>query len=89
MIIKKSDLKFFNENLKSVINYKWELIPNQKICTLIRYIMNNYYNESFLDSFENSLNLNLNYYIEKKKGELSKLQLKELLCKFITNFFME
>ena len=40
-----------------------------------------------MDSFEKSLNLNLNYYIENKKGELSKSQLKDLLCKFIYNFY--
>lgn len=86
IIIKKNDYNIFNEKLKCLINYKWELIPNQSICLLIRYIINNYYNETFLDSFEKSLNLNLNYYIENKKDELSKSQLKDLLCKFIYNF---
>lgn len=88
IIIEKSDFVFFNKKLDSIINYKWELIPSQNVCLFIRYIINNYYNETFLDSFEKSLNLNLNYYIENKKGELSHSQLKELLCKFITNLFV-
>ena len=46
------------------MNYKWEIIPNKNIINIIRYTINNYYDETFLDLFDRFLNLNYKYYLE-------------------------
>ena len=79
--INKYDFHIFNEKLNDLINYKWELIPNQNISKTIRYIINNYYNETSLYIFDKSLNFNFEYYIENNKYKLSKKQIKHLMCK--------
>ena len=56
----------FNKTKNKIINslnYKWELIPSQKIINIIRYTLNNYYEESFLELFDKFLNLNYKYYL--------------------------
>lgn len=80
--INKEDFHFILEKFNDLIRYNWEIIPNKNISQTIRYIINNYYNETYLDIFDESLNLNFKYYIDKKKTELSNEQIKELMCKF-------
>lgn len=82
IIINKEDFHFIIEEFKDLLSYNWKLIPNNNISQTIRYIINNFYNETFLDIFDKSLNLNIKYYIKKKKGEISNEQIKELMCKF-------
>jgi hypothetical protein len=65
----KLEYKFlfiFNKIIKKLLYYKWELIPNQFMLNNLRYIINNYYNESSLAIFQKSLNLNYKLYIQKK-----------------------
>lgn len=62
-----SDYYYFNDKFYELLNYKWELIPNQYILNHLRYIVKNHYNTSCLNIFDNSLNLNFYYYIKKKK----------------------
>ena len=83
IIINKYDFLLFNEKFNELINYKWELIPNRNISKTIRFIINNYYNETCLYIFDKSLNLNFKYYIENIKNRLSKKQIKNLMCKII------
>ena len=88
--INKNDFHLFNEQFNELINYKWELIPNLNISKTIRYIINNYYNKTCLYIFDKSLNLNIKYYIENNKYQLSKKQIKNLMCKitYIIYFFV-
>ena len=76
------DFHILEENFNDLVNYKWELIPNQKIQKILRFIINNYYNETCLDIFDKSLNLNLKYFIEKRKKRLLIKQIKQLMCKY-------
>lgn len=80
--LNENDLQFFIENFSYLLFYKWELIPFKKILNNIRYIINNYYNESCIELFEKSLNLNFKYYIQNKKI-LSLLEIMDLMSKFI------
>jgi hypothetical protein len=48
----------------------------------IRYFINNYYNESNLAVFEESLNLNYKSYIQNKLNEMTFEKIKNLLSKF-------
>ena len=89
--INKYDFHLFNEQFNELIYYKWELIPNQNISKTIRYIINNYYNKTCLYIFDKSLNLNIKYYIENNKYQLSKKQIKNLMCKitYLIYFFVD
>ena len=48
----------------------------------MRYIINHFYKEIYLDNFDQLLSLNFKYYIENKKSELTNEQIKELMSKF-------
>jgi hypothetical protein len=74
-------LFIFNKIIKKLLYYKWELIPNQFMLNNLRYIINNYYNESSLAIFQKSLNLNYKLYIQKK-NEMTYKEIKNLLSKF-------
>lgn len=75
------DFKAFNEKLEELLNYKWELIPEKIILDNIRYIIDNYYNESNFDIFQKSLNMNYNFYIRLRKKEITFNNLVNLLSK--------
>lgn len=75
------DFKTFNEKLEELLNYKWELIPKKIILDNIRYIIDNYYNESNFDIFQKSLYMNYNIYIQLKKKEIAFNNLVNLLSK--------
>lgn len=88
IIINKEDFHFILDKYNDLIRCNWELIPNKNITQTLRYIINNYYNETFLDIFDKSLNLNFKIYIDKQKDELSNEQIKELMCKFKIYLFI-
>ena len=75
------DFKCFNEKLEELLNYRWELIPEKIILDNIRYIIDNYYNESNFDIFQKSLYMNYNFYIQLKKKEITFNNLVNLLSK--------
>jgi hypothetical protein len=68
--------------MKVLLYYIWELIPKQFMLNNIRYFINNYYNESNLVVFEESLNLNYKSYIQNKINEMTFEEIKNLLSKF-------
>ena len=75
------DFKTVNEKLEELLNYRWELIPEKIILDNIRYIIDNYYNESNFDIFQKSLYMNYNFYIQLKKKEITFNNLVNLLSK--------
>ena len=75
-------LLYFNKIMKVLLYYIWELIPKQFMLNNIRYFINNYYNESNLVVFEESLNLNYKSYIQNKLNEMTFEKIKNLLSKF-------
>ena len=52
-----NDLIYFINNLKKFF-FEWDFIPDNFLINNLRYIINNYYNETFLNIFDKSLNLN-------------------------------
>lgn len=82
-IIKLNEYNIINviENFNDLLYYKWELIPNKKILIFIRYIINNYYNESCLEIFDKSLNLNFKNFIQNNINKLSFEDVSELMSK--------
>jgi len=78
-----NDLYCFNERIKELLFCKWELIPKQFILNNLRYIINNYYNETNSFLFQKSLNMNYKAYIQNKKNEMSYDEIKNLLSKLI------
>ena len=81
--LRNSDYYYFNDKFYELLNYKWELIPNKYILNHLRYIIKNHYNASCLNIFDNSLNLNLYYYIKKKKF-LSFGKINDFISKYKT-----
>ena len=49
----------------------------------IRYIINNNYNETNLDIFQKTLNINYKSYIQNKINRMANEEKKNLLSKFI------
>ena len=78
-----NDLFFFNERMKELLFFKWELMPKQVILDNLRYIINNHYNETNSVLFQKSLNMNYMSYIQNKINEITYDEIKNLLSKFI------
>ena len=77
-----NDLLLFNNKIKKLLYYKWELIPKQFMLNNLHYIINNYYNESNLGVFQKSLNMNYKSYIDNKKNEITYDEISNLLSKY-------
>jgi hypothetical protein len=78
-----NDLHSFNKILKKLLYYNWELIPKKLMLDHFRYIVNNYYNDSNLILFQESLNMNYKSYLQNKRNEITYDELKNLLSKLI------
>ena len=76
-----NDFNIFNEKIDELLNYKWELIPEKVMLDNLRYVINNYYNESNFNIFQRALNINYDLYIQRKRKELTYSYLVSLLSK--------
>lgn len=76
-----NDFNNFNEKIDELLNYKWELIPEKVMLDNLRYVINNYYNESNFNKFQKSLNTNYDFYIQRKRKEINYIDLISLLSK--------
>ena len=76
-----NDFITFNEKIDELLNYKWELIPEKVILDNLRYIIDNYYNESNFIIFQKSLYMNYDFYIQRKRKEITYNDLVSLLSK--------
>jgi hypothetical protein len=75
--------------MKKILYYEWELIPKKYMLDNLRFIINNYYyNETNLDIFQESLNLNYKSYILNKKNEMTYDEIKNFLSKLIIIYFL-
>ena len=89
--ITPKDIYYLIANFNELWNYKWEIFPELEEINRVRYIINNYYNESFLEIFDKALNLNLRLYIQNKKNKFSLKEIKQLMSKlfsFIINIYL-
>ena len=75
-----NDLIDFIDNFK-VFYFEWEIIPHNNLINNLRYIINNYYNETLLNIFDKSLNLNLKRYIKNIRNNLSFNEFNNLMSK--------
>ena len=82
-----NDFKAFNEKMNELLNYKWELIPEKFMLDNLRYIINNYYQESNFDIYQKSLYMNYNFYIQLRKKEITFINLVNLLSKCHNYYF--
>ena len=65
--INKSNKTIFTSNLKALLYYKWEILPEKNITNYIRHIFYHYYPEQYLNIYEDSLNLNIKYFINNNQ----------------------
>lgn len=89
--ITRKDIYYLIVNFNELWNYKWEIFPELEEINKVRYIINNYYNESFLEIFDKALNLNLRLYIQNKKNKFSLKEIKQLMSKlfsFLLNIYL-
>jgi hypothetical protein len=75
--------------MKKIFNYDWELIPKKLMLDNLRYIINNYYNDTNLILLQESLNMNYQSYIKNNKNEMNYNELKDLLSKLIIINFIQ
>ena len=76
-----NDFKIFNGKINELLNYKWELVPGKFILDNIRYVLNNYYNESNFEIFQKSSYMNYKFFIQDKKKEMTYEDIESLLSK--------
>lgn len=74
--------------MKKILYYEWELIPKKYMLDNLRFIINNYYNETNFDVFQESLNMNYKSYILKEKNKILSDEMKNLLSKLIIIYFI-
>lgn len=80
--LKKEDFQKEQNELINLLDYEWEIIPSRNIINFLRYIINNFYCEDCLTSFDKSLNRNYKNYLEKKNMNNISLKSKaELISK--------
>ena len=85
--INKNNYNFIINNFREIVTYKWENYPNKKFMNNIRYIINNYYNESFIDIFDDSLNYNYKNYINYSFSNYTFDDLNNLMSKYLYLLF--
>ena len=76
-----NDFNIFNEKINELLNYKWELVPGIFVLDNLRYVLNNYYNESNFEIFQKSLYMNYKFYVQNKKKEMTYEDIESLLSK--------
>jgi hypothetical protein len=76
-----NDFTNFNEKIDELLNYKWEFIPEKIMLDNLRYVINNFYNESNFNIFQKTLNTNYDFYIQRKRKEITYSDLVNLLSK--------
>lgn len=81
--INKNDLYFLIHNFNNSIYYNWEIIFENELINKLRYIINNYYNETFIKIFDNSLNLNFKRHIKKIRNNLTINKISILMSKLL------
>ena len=81
--INKKSYNYFIKHFEDIISYRWEIKPNKNIINNIRYIINNYYAEPYIDIFDNSLNYNFKYYIENSFSNFTFDDLNNLMSKYL------
>lgn len=87
--IKLKDLKHkIFDKYNDSIYYKWEKIYDTNLINNLRYIINNYYNHSFLEIFDKSLNFNFKIKIQNINYFLAYEKIDELMSKFLINIII-
>ena len=83
IIIQKRDIsnKNIKSNLINLLNCEWELIPSRHILDIVRYVINHYYENSCLNTFDNSLNLNFKNYIRINQNNFTPDKKSDLISK--------
>lgn len=79
--IDEHDFNLIKDKIINCLNYDWELLPSQNIINIIRYTLNNYYNETTLELFDSYLNFNYKYYLATNILSFDTLQ--NLISKFL------
>jgi len=82
IFLNHSDFETIKRNFKHLLKYKWDFpFKDKKIFDNIRYIISNYYGQTYLDIYEKALNKNYYVYIQNNIKLFSDFALKELISK--------
>jgi hypothetical protein len=63
----------YNEKINELLNYKWELFPEKFMLDNLRYVLNNYYNESNFEIFQKLLYIQVMPKIIEKQIKIIKI----------------
>ena len=81
IIINNNNVTDFSNNCKRILNYNWEFLPSRNKTDYIRHILNHYYTEDCVKSYDDSLNMNIKNYIEIKKDNFNYKEIKDFMSK--------
>lgn len=70
------------KNLINIINFNWEKIPSQNIINIIRHVILEKFEDSYLKKFDEALNSNIYYYIKNNINSFSYGEIENLMSKF-------
>ena len=70
-------------NLKSLLDYKWENIPNKNITNYIRHILYHYYPDNCTHILDKSLNFNIRHIINKYNTNMTYELINDLMSKIL------
>ena len=79
--LNKNNITIFSNNFDALLNYHWEDLPNKNKTNYIRHILYNYYPKNALIIYERSLNLNIQYFIDKNRKIMTYELIKDLMSK--------
>lgn len=87
--INKNSYDDFANNFRDIITYKWEIFPDKRFIYNIRYILNNYYNDPFVDIFDDALINNYKNFINTNNtfSFLNSDDVNKLMSKFLYILF--
>ena len=79
--LNKNNKTIFPSNFKNLLHYKWEILPEINITNYLRHILYHYYPEQYLNIYEDSLNLNIKFFINDNINRLSYDSISDLMSK--------
>lgn len=81
--LNKNSQNLIYVNLKELLYYKWEKIPNKNITNYIRHILYHYYPDNCTEILDKSLNFNIKHIINKYNANMTYELINDLMSKIL------
>jgi len=81
--LNKNSKNLISLNLKEILHYQWENIPNKNITNYIRHILYHYYPDNYTEILDKSLNSNIKHIISKYNTNMKYEFINDLMSKIL------